>query len=61
MAQQPADLEAFERKLRPIYEAIEVGNHKVNSPLARWVAMHWAKPTRCLHMTTCTLAPPREH
>lgn len=27
--QQPADWDAFDRKLRPIYEAIEAGNHKV--------------------------------
>jgi hypothetical protein len=29
--QQPADLDAYDRKLRPIYEAIEVGNHKVRA------------------------------
>lgn len=39
--QQPADLEAYDRKLRPIYEAIHVGNHKgaiklVNAALSKY-------------------------
>lgn len=59
--QQPADLDAYDRKLRPIYEAIEVGNHKVWSlwyPAAQQPAMvaHAVVCCSCGTMHLCIMA-----
>ena len=50
---QPADLDAYDRKLRPVYDAIHAGNYKVR-PSFR-AALTQSRPCDAMHV--CMLQP----